>query len=1082
MNAMNELSLIADSGIQFFTTEADFNPSEPILVNGNPMPPLMFAEYPSGEPNINCFEMAYHFQNSNLLYSELRSQECIKKSINIFGDELDEYDAAGQPLIDHSKINLNNLWQLNQYQCYTEYNAEGAFQLLDDQGMAHTPLEKILGKWLPVPMFYMEEGGITRNSYPSSWCRVRIDEVSRGKKTNHYRLLWAFDTTLTEDPDDQSLPNFPKNTHRLDFGICARIGQYISFLNDNVWVGDYMSQLIFGQNVLPAYKQGNFTQRCRHLGFYISLFTQLRAISGACPKIALYNRDLDPIKMSLVLDIGNSRTCGVLYEENDFTTGTLLSLRDLQDPWKLYEGSFDMRLAFHRAEFGENNMNLTRVFNWRSFLRIGEEAHRLISIEQRATGVSARLTHHSSPKRYLWDAAPYHGKWEFLLTDREPVAPQRDSVYVKRLSDQFKVDGTFRTDEDNSGDIIEDGSSFSRRSLMTMVMIEILQQAIMQINSYDYLNVKTGRGQVDRARVIENIIVTCPTAMTQEEQIVLRRCAHDAMIAIMRSHDPNVLYENYHEEEWRDKVNIVPSEEDLKITSQNMFGKKVEWGFDEATCCQMVYLYSEIVNRYRGNCQQVIENKGHVRPELKKDGYDRKSLTVGSVDIGAGTTDLMICTYKYNQQGDHSLLTPVPLFWDSFNVAGDDLLQEIVSRVVLKEGSVGEPRPGVGSIYNAFVCHLSGNRFMALTDDEKKRIHDEAYSRLVAFFSPNAPAMSALDRIMRNDFNVQVSVPIAQKMMDMMKNMDVARDLTYNEIFTDIEPSVALLEYFEERFGFKLQTLKWTYSPQLISECISSRIEPLMKQLAIILNTYQCDVVLLAGRPTSLEAITDMFLKFFPVSPDRLIRLLPKNENFLSDDKKWNCYKVGRWFPTADSTGYFRDLKPVVAVGAMVAYKAEHGLLPNFQLDMSEMRKRMISTANYMGVYNASLSRIVCNDVFLSPDKNAATLTISMAGTPFYIGCKQINTDYYQARPIYALRVKSGADLSGYDLSRVRVTINRVFSQNKEKLTLQNAIDNLNQPATDVLELVIQSLVTDTNSSMGGAADYWLDNGAFNFN
>ena len=441
----------------------------------------------------------------------------------------------------------------------------------------------------------------------------------------------------------------------------------------------------------------------------------------------------------------------------------------------------------------------------------------------------------------------------------------------------------------------------------------------------------------------------------------------------------------------------------------------------------------------------------------------------------------MICSYKYDQNGGHSCLTPIPIFWDSFFAAGDDLLQEIVTRVVLKESNSKDPRPGVGSIFNAIICHLAGNRVTCLSDMEMEQLQNQAMSQIVSFFSEDAPAMSALDRIMRNDFNVQISVPIAQKMMDMMKNMDVARDVSYDEIFSDIQPSPALLDYFGNRFGFKIQDLKWSYSPDVITECIRSRIEPLLKQLAIILNTYQCDIVLLAGRPTSLEAITDLFLKFFPVSPDRLIRLLPKNDKFLSDEKKWNCYKVGRWFPTSDSTGYFRDLKPIVAVGAMVAFKAEHGQLANFQLDMSEMRAHMTSTANYIGVYNASLNRILKNDVWLSPDKNSATFVIPMSGRPFYLGCKQINTDYYQARPLYVLKIKSGTDTNGYDLSSVRVTINRIFSQNKEELILQNAIDKMNQPITDILELKIQSLVTDSNNAKKSQADYWLDNGAFHF-
>lgn len=1077
---MNEITLIADTGIQFISNEVEFNPSEPVQIGDTPMPTLYFAEYPSGEPNVNCFELACSCHNENYLVSELREQGCVKQSMNSLGDEKDMLDLAGQPVIDRGKINSNTLFSVPKNQCYGEYNIEGSFQLLDNDGNSFSPFSRIFGKWIPVPMF-LKQNDETFDCSPTEWCRLRIDEISKGKKVNRYRLTWAFDTAKNTDDYDKILPEFPENTRYLQYGVCNRISQFISFLDQNDWVCAYISRLIFGEDVMPAYNSGNFIQRCRHMGFYISLFTQLRMIQDACPEVRLFNDNLDPINVDLVLDIGNSRTCGVIYEDHDLTKGTLMSLTDIQEPWKEYPGSFDMRLAFHRAEFGEDNMGLGTVFGWRSFVRIGEEAKKLISNEQKINGQSARLTHHSSPKRYLWDSEPYSGKWEFLLTNSEPIAPQRDNVYVKFLSEQLKVDGTFRMPEDSLGEIQSEGSSFSRRSLMTMVMIEILQQANMQINSFRYRDIRTGRGNEDRKRVIENIIITCPTAMSQEEQIVLRRCAHDAMIAIKRSADPDVLFTDFVPEEWEDQVSVVPSEADLKVTRQEMFDQKVEWGFDEATCCQMVYLYSEIVNRYHGDSRKMVESKGHVRPELKNDGYEKSSLTVGSIDIGAGTTDLMICSYQYDQQANSCTLTPVPLFWDSFNQAGDDLLREIVLRVVLRDPSpIGKPIAGMGSIYNALLCNMAGVRLNTMTDEELSNLSEQAKAKVVGFFSNDAPALTALDRVMRNDFNVQISVPIAQKMMDMMKNLEVAREVSYDEIFSKNSPSPHLLEYFEERFGFRIQDLKWNYSPEIITECIRSRIEPLLKQLSIILYSYQVDVVLLAGRPTSLEAVTDMLLEFFPVSPDRLIRLLPRNDNLLSSQKKWNCYKVGRWFPSSDAMGYFLDLKPVVAVGAVVAYKGEHGYLSNFHLDMSKMRKRMVSTANYIGSLDIANDRIHGEDVMLSPDKNTFSFTCALSGRPFYLGCKQINTEYYQSRPLYVVKVKSGESTKGYDLSKVRITINRVFSQNKELLTLQNAIDRNNQPVTDILELSIQSLVLpDCNGATGS---YWLDNGAFSFN
>ncbi|MBK8808324.1 MAG: virulence factor SrfB [Bacteroidales bacterium] len=61
----------------------------------------------------------------------------------------------------------------------------------------------------------------------------------------------------------------------------------------------------------------------------------------------------------------------------------------------------------------------------------------------------------------------------------------------------------------------------------------------------------------------------------------------------------------------------------------------------------------------------------------------KKSITIGSVDVGAGTTDLMIAAYKYDDSGQCTL-TPCPLFWESFYVAGDDLLKNLIRRLVIE--------------------------------------------------------------------------------------------------------------------------------------------------------------------------------------------------------------------------------------------------------------------------------------------------------------------------------------------------------------------------------------------------------------
>lgn len=468
------------------------------------------------------------------------------------------------------------------------------------------------------------------------------------------------------------------------------------------WVDDYLAELIHGSKENTELESPDgISTHFRYIAYYITIISYLQKL-GMTPDVTLYTDAEEKKPVDLVLDIGNSRTCGVLFEDGDFTKVDMLELQDLTEPWKVYKKPFDMRLAFHHCNFGE--IDLPDQFSWQSFVRIGEEAIKLIYKSRPENGVSQRTTNYSSPKRYLWDGRKYAGQWDFLMTEDDEQTVFNHYVNIKGLSEQFDSDGSLRKTNDGGS-----FSSFSRRSLMTLVLIEIFQHANCQINGFAY---RQKRGEINVPRSIRSIIITCPTAMPKEEQVILRQCAEDAYVALLRSKDPNLYYQPYKVEEWQDKVKIIPSVKDLMVNPNSVNGQRTrtEWGYDEATCCQLVYLYAEVAQRYLNHSEDFFNLYGHVRKEFLEDGYDKNSLTIGSVDIGAGTTDLMICAYKYDQKGV-SKLTPQPLFWDSFYYAGDDILEELVRSVIIEGQSKEIKALYEGPIFNA-VC----STYMTLSD------------------------------------------------------------------------------------------------------------------------------------------------------------------------------------------------------------------------------------------------------------------------------------------------------------------------------------------------------------------------------
>ena len=1056
--------LIVNSGIQFICTEKEFNPAEQLAFSNGKTLKYSFCEPADPLTGDLFFDLLYYHSQEGVYIplDELRRSE--KTELRPNGRE--ELDEAGMQKMkrgestttfstykdgDEGIFNINSL---------TGYRVKSRYD-----GTQKTAFELLLGKWLPMPMFERDIDGTTCND-PFTWCRVKIERVGDGNKkdTGRYRFLWAFDTTLG-DNDPLAYPNnlitfgedsnaithykrpyfYDDESETKEYCLSNRADQLIDFMSTSQYFSafsDYISSLL---------GQLDRNESHKYIGYYIYLVNFIRVI-GAAPEVTLHNNNRKQIDVDLVLDIGNSRTCGVLFEDGDFTKAMMLEIRDMSDPSKTYEKSFDMRLAFRKADFGNDIVLDDDAFEWRSFVRIGDEAKRLVYRSLEEDGLSERTTNYSSPKRYLWDMKPFDGKWENLITVNDPYGIKlAGNIYIPGLSELFDHTGNYIGP--NGTDTNPDGSNYSRSSLMTFVLTEIFQQAQAQINSIKFRN---KHGNMDCRRQLRNIILTCPTAMPIKEQIKLRQCAEDAINALKQSMSIS------------GNPQVIPTSQSLNVKDDDDTEGKRMWSYDEASCCQLVYLYAEIAQRYSGEIHKFFELKGHVRPEEKAEGYEGNSLTIGSIDIGAGTTDVMICSYQCKGKGT-SLLTPIPLYWDSFYMAGDEILRNIIQNLVIEGKESGIPE--MGNIFNAL-----HSRLKAMTNEELKQlpciknstvyegkiydivneINEERRASLIKafalnllrdFFGYDSSMMGHRDRRCRVDFNTQISQPLAQMFMELLRLKRPSRVYTYHEIFTNLEPADYLLEYFEQHFGFSFKELTWRFDPQEVATIVKNTLEPLMRQLSVVLYAHHCDVLILAGRPSSLDPITELFIKYMPISPDRLIRL--------------NEYRVGTWYPFADGLGYFYDQKSVVAVGAMVGHLASSMGFNGLSIDFSRMIKDMKSTAHYIGDYNTRRQQVPTS--YLTPGKSSAT--VQFVVFPAFIGCKQLNSPLYQARPLYAVYNNTNSH-------SLRVTITRNYHESREDLEIDEVMDEQgNTLPKSSVDLVLQSITDD--------GKYWLDKGEF---
>lgn len=907
-------------------------------------------------------------------------------------------------------------------------------------------LEAFENVWLPVPLFRKLTARKFKSG-PYNWCRMKLVPQTRPDGSKYYVVQIAIDTRTAYSPTDYNeTPVFPDQFARsMDFEICSDKAELMKYCRtDEKWsyVDEYLMKLAHPDIQRIAQLRGKNVKHFAYIATYVFLISYI-ARNGLFPKIILHKDvGVDIRNVDMIVDIGNSRTTVLLREENPenpsesnkpFTQIPRLELVDYTSPleyddeegWRLrhHNDSFDMRVAFRRASFGDFGLSDSRQFVLPSFVRLGREANDLIHAAAMTPGASESLSTYSSPKRYLWDGTPSNEEWRFLALDGEKT---NTILTINGLNKYINSDGSVNSD--GSG-----GTTYhySRRSLMTFSFLEMLTQAIRQLNSPEH---RQALGRETMPRRIRRIIVTCPTAMSKVERSALIHCAEDAV----------KLLSNFDNLSSVSDIEVVPAFTSFRDADGS-------WYYDEATCAQLVYMFGEAGFKYKGGSSEFFNIYG--KPDPDKPGQN--AITVGSIDIGAGTTDLMISRYSYTR--DHiTRITPSPQFYDSFYFAGDDMLESLTRHIMFM------------SERSAFRLKMPQKSF------------GEFQQAMKDFVGPDYHGQTVTDRLMRRDFNLQYSIPLMYKFLELVSDGSPDTMIHYDDVFADNPVNPRLMEYFEKRFGFGLDKLDWEFNRADVCRIISNDFEPLLRKIAAIMFAHACDIILLSGRPASLPPVRELLLKYYCIAPNRLILL--------------NDYYVGDWYPYGNNTGYVVDSKPIVAVGAAIAhYAAELSSLNNFVINTERLRSDLRSTVNFISPESDGDTGNYC----LTPKQNDGVIHVS--ALPATLNVRQIGMASYPARTLYVINfnravvqrlVEGDYDESAPAREAMSTLISRKIDdykrlmpfavtlerdpEDKEAISIAEATDcNDNPLPNGLLEIHIQSL--------GAEERYWLDTGAFNF-
>jgi hypothetical protein len=936
-----------------------------------------------------------------------------------------------------------------------------------------TTLEQLNGAWLPVPFLRFRPPG-KFDEGPANWARMRLVALDGPDLEGHtHRLTLAFDTrTLPRrdntaylcptDDDINAGANFRLATMTID----------MRWFMDQSWVKEWLEELFREANPgLDSQEMEEALGERLHLAHYLNVLSLLhRPIKAEhrnpptprveIPDLKVIAQNEGAIPIDLVLDVGNSRTCGILIEDHEqsgmgLKQNYVLELRDLVDPERVYREPFESRVEFSQTFFGKDHLSVKSgrpdAFLWPTIARVGVEAGRLAG-RRRGTEGSTGL---SSPKRYLWDEELYRHGWRFncayVRTDTEPHAT---AAPFSHLINE-RGDALYALPEEEQMPVFK--PHYSRSSLMTFMLAEVLAQALMQTNSPAQ---RVRQGHTNRPRQLRSITLTVPPAMPQAERSLLVSRLKQTVALVWKSL-------GWHNDVEESNPHEASDDGTLQVPIPKL---RVEW--DEASCGQLVYLYTEIKENFAGHPEECFDT-------LARPGKpDRERITLGTIDIGGGTTDLVITDYHLDRNGSGSsgsnvFVVPEQRFRDGFRVAGDDILLDIIQLFVLPSFETALKQAGVAS-------------------------PDAMMSRLCGQEGANAQ-----EQVLRQQLNLQVFTPLGLALLAAYETFDPEQPsgpetLTYAQRLGEQAISDSVRRYVEgalrrelgPELEFELLGIPLTVDLLEVHRAFLKDRFNICKTLASLCEVvfqYHCDTLLITGRPSRLPGIQAYLRKMLPLPPGRILPL--------------QGYRTGNWYPF-HRNGRIDDPKSTASVGAMLCLLCAQHKLSNFFFRAAALRP--YSTIRHIGLIDNNNTipdadvtyRDIETDeegitIRLPEDESGDTPAIEMRG-PLRIGFRQLSSQRWTASPLYILDVtSSGAEkLASAEAKGEHAPVLKVRLAVDEKAGKGRPISD--RPISDRLK--VASVETDGNTSFStrdlrlqlntlidaglGDTNYWLDSGS----
>lgn len=496
-------------------------------------------------------------------------------------------------------------------------------------------------------------------------------------------------------------------------------------------------------------------------------------------------------------------------------------------------------------------------------------------------------------------------------------------------------------------------------------------------------------------RRLRNVVVTFPSGWTGQELAAYRA-------------------------KWQKALDIfsVTRFKDLKLRENGGQRPSLVMEIDEAVASQLPIIYGEI-NRLGNIGENWVELVGRGK------GIEARA-RIMNLDIGGGTSDIAVVEYWDEVPGPGVVLNTELLYKDCSTVAGDALVRSVIERVLLPAICVNK------------------------TDDQRTRFRnflESAKQERTARW--NRSTRQVLIPIVRHWLSSLATGRLPEPPQNMVPGPALELIAEFNAICQDA--------FGEPDFMPPGQIIHYDV-PRLIS-CITETFSDYTTSLAKVSESFDCDLLIVSGKPSELPQLQELILSSFPLPNGRIIFS--------------HNYPVGTWYPVSPD-GFIRDAKTVTVAGAALYQAVKKGLIQSWKIHPS--RKSSFSGRNYWGQMPGKGGRDFAR-IILNPDKDTGSVKI-MVGER--IGRRLLPT---RARPdpVYRLRWSKAGRRKTSEAHPITVQFERTPAKLGggadsnligETLSITSVTGEIDGKAIEIGDVELQLCTLDSD-------DFWMDHGIF---